>query len=362
MKILFSNSALAYGGAERVISILASKLAEKGHDVEVLLYFNRPVCFNFNKNVKIVNDESYIGVQNVYRHILWRRNYISKLRPDIVISFLAPFNMINVIAMLGLKIPLVLADRNDPRKVPTNFILRICRDVLYRFADAIVLQNKSNYNYFSRAIKEKSEIIYNPVNLGNLAGSAIKCINKEKKIVCVARVIKQKNPMLLLNAFYNISRDFPDYKLEYYGNGDMITEISEEARKKGLSDRIILHGAVDNVLERIRSAEMFVLTSDYEGMPNALLEAMCLGIPVISTRVSGANDLIQNYKNGLLVDCNDEEGLTRAMLLYLRNKSLRERCANEAVKLNSILDIESISDRWEVFISSIIMRNKVMKQ
>lgn len=354
MKILFSNSALSFGGAERVISIVASKLAEMGHEVEVLLYYDKEVCYKLNKKVRVISDEQYIGKSNILNHIIWRRKYIKQQKPDVVISFLAKFNMLNIIAMSGLNIPLIVADRNDPRKVPNNFLLRKCRDWLYVFADGVVIQNKSNQGYFSKKVIDKSTVIYNPIDLGDYLGAALKCSEKEKKIVCVARVIEQKNPLMLLRAFSYIAGEFPDYKLVYYGDGDMIREVSDAAQKMGLGDRVELCGAVENVFEHIKKAELFVLNSNYEGMPNALLEAMCLGLPVVCTRVSGAADVIDDGENGLLVDCGDVKDLEMAIRRMLKDDTFRKNCGIKAAKLNELVKYDYIVNEWNNFIVSVI--------
>jgi len=198
MKILISNATMGHGGAERVISIVTKELVKKGHEVEVLLYYDKPIFYALDENVKVTIDEKVIGKANVIKHCLFRRKYIKTEKPDVVISFLAPFNMLMLVTMLGIRIPLVLADRNDPRKVPGNFVVRKVRDFLYRFADAVVVQNESNKAYFSKQVQKKCQVIYNPIDMGEYAGSALR-EKKAKKIVSVGRLVKQKNPQLLLN-------------------------------------------------------------------------------------------------------------------------------------------------------------------
>lgn len=350
MKIMFSDGTLMRGGAERVISILASKLAELGHDVEILLYYDRKICFSINDKVKITSDESFIGKSNIIKHILWRHKYIKIRNPDIVISFLAPFNMVTIMSMIGLNVPIIVADRNDPKRVPENFVIRKVRDFLYEFANGVVVQNNTNKKYFSNKIQNRSKVIFNPVDLKKHEAIALKIKNKEKVIVNVARVIKQKNPLLLLHAFRKITKEFPDYKLVYYGDGDMIDTVKREAECLGIADKVELPGAISDVFDKIQSAELFVLNSDYEGMPNALLEAMCIGLPVISTKVSGAVDVINNEVNGLLVECNDENDLARAIKRMLGNSDLRLRCSENASKLAEQLNVNKITNTWIKYI------------
>jgi len=353
MKIMICDATLMQGGAERVISILSDSLCKMGHEVEILLYYNRPIFYKLNESVFVHSDEDHIGKSGVLKHIRWRRKYIKERNPDVVISFLAPFNMINIVAMAGLKIPLIVADRNDPKRVPENFLIRKARDFLYRFASGIVLQNETNRSYFSRTVQKKSAVIFNPLNLGEYEGAALRCEEKSKSIVSVARVIEQKNPMMLLNAFSTLSNEFPDYNLVFYGDGDMREDVLEEAKRLGLSGRVEAPGAEKNVFEKTKSAELFVMTSNYEGMPNALIEAMCMGLPCISTKVSGAVDVIKNGENGLLVDCNDEAALVKAMRKMLTEEDFRRKCANKASELSEDLRTEKITIQWIDFINKI---------
>lgn len=345
------------GGAERVISILSNALCTMGHQVEILLYYDRPIFYKINESVLVHSDEEVIGKSGVLKHIRWRRKYIKEKNPDVVISFLAPFNMINIVAMAGLKIPLIVADRNDPKKVPGNFVVRKVRDFLYRFANGIVLQNDTNKKYFSKTVQKKSAVIFNPLDLGAYEAAALACEEKKeekkKEIVSVARVIEQKNPMMLLNAFSRISDKYPDYKLVFYGDGDMRQLVLSKAEELGLADRVKAPGSEKNIFEKIKDSELFVMTSDYEGMPNALIEAMCIGLPCISTKVSGAVDVIEDGKNGLLIDCRNEDALVEAMDRMLSDSELRETCAKNASKLAELLRTDIITNQWLDFIKTV---------
>lgn len=350
MNIIISIGTLGNGGAERVVSNLANSFTDKGHNVELLLYYDRLPFYNTHSKVKMTIDEKYIGKASVLKHVIWRRRYIKNSNADIIISFLAPFNIINIVALFGLKIPLIVADRNDPQKVPTNRIIRGLRDFLYLFADGVVLQSENNKNYFSKMIQKRSTVIFNPIDVGASKGAALKCEYPKKVIVSVGRLIKQKNPLLLVQAFAKISPEFQEYKLVFYGEGNMRDEIASLAAEYGLSNRVELPGSVKNIFELIINANLYVMTSDYEGMPNALLEAMCIGLPVISTKVSGATDVIKSGKNGLLVECGDVWGLVKAMDKMLSDSTFRRICGENAAMLADKLQMDSITNQWLDFI------------
>lgn len=358
MKLIISVATLKFAGAERVVSIIANELVRQGHDVEILLFYDKEICYKIDENVNIVVSERDSGKKGLLGHLAWRRRHIKDSGANIVVSFLAPFNMINILTMAGLKVPLIVADRNDPRRIPTNSVLRTARNFLYRFADGIVLQNETNKNYFGKTVRKKSAVIFNPLNMGEYEGVAARCDESEKvdEIVAVGRLIRQKNPKMLVNAFANIAQDFPQYRLSFIGEGDMKEEIAALAKERGIADRVELNGAVSNVFERTYRSKLYVMTSEYEGMPNALIEAMCLGLPVISTKVSGAVDVIENNENGVLIDCGDEKALEDEMRALLSDAELRRKYGKNAAKIADQLRTEEIVSRWLEFIEKTIER------
>lgn len=357
MKILFSDATLLHGGAERVISILANELVNMGHEVEILLYYDRPIWYKLDERVKVFNDEQVIGNANVIKHIMHRHDFFKHSDADIILSFLAPINMVNIVATFFTDKKIIVADRNDPRKTPVNPLIRVVRNFLYRFADGIVFQSKKNMSYFSEGVKKKSCVIYNPVDVGEYRGIALKT-EKKDEIVAVGRLIEQKNPLMLLEAFKIVSGRFPTYKLIYYGEGDLCEQIRECSINMNISDKVFLPGATKAVFDKIKGAKLYVMTSNYEGMPNALIEAMCVGVPVISTKVSGAVDLIKDNGNGRLVDCGDAQTLAKIITELLEEYENAEKYAQNALELNEILNCKSIVKEWMKFIDDVRNHNK----
>ena len=347
-KHLFFIGTLQNGGAERVVSILAGKMAEQGMDVEILTYYDMPIFYPVHPDVKVTCVEKETGTKSKGKNFLWVRKYF-KEHADVLISFLAPFNIFALACNFGTGTPIIAADRNDPTKIPSNTLVRKVRDFLYRFADGIVVQTKKNQSYFSRQVQKKSEIIYNPINLGEKAGSALQTA-KAKKIVSVGRLMQQKNQKMLFRAFKNVLEKYPDYQLVIYGEGPMRAELESHAKELEIEKNILLPGNVTDVHDRIKDAELFVLSSDYEGMPNALIEAMCLGLPVISTKVSGATDLIKDHENGILTELDHQEQLETAMIEMIENPELAEKLAKNAVELNELLELNKIMNQWIHFI------------
>ena len=347
-KHLFFIGTLTNGGAERVVSILSGKMAEQGMNVEILTYYDFPIFYQVHPKVRITCVEKETGTKAKVKNFLWVRKYF-KENADVLISFLAPFNIFALICNWGTGTPIIVADRNDPTKIPSNMLIRKVRDYLYRFADGVVVQTKKNQNYFSKQVQKKSEVIYNPINLGERTGSASITL-KEKKIVSVGRLMPQKNQKMLFQAFKTVLEKYPEYQLVIYGEGPMRGMLENYAKELGIEANISLPGSVSDVHDRIKDAEVFVLSSEYEGMPNALIEAMCLGLPVISTKVSGATDLIIDHENGLLTELDNQKELENAMLELIGNPTLAEKLAKNAIELNNSLELNKIMNQWIYFI------------
>lgn len=348
---IFFIGTLCNGGAERVVSILAGHMAKQGMDVEILTYYDRPVSYELDSRVKLTAVETMTGSGNKLKNLFAIRKYFKK-NGKVIISFLAPFNIMAIAANFGSGVPIIAADRNDPTKVPSNTIVRKVRDFLYRFATGVVVQTQKNKAYFSRGVQKKSRVIYNPIDLKDYAGIALK-IEKEKKIVTAGRLMPQKNQKMMIRAFASVHAKHPDYKLVIYGEGPSREELEQLVKELNLTEHVLLPGNVSDIHDHIKNAEIFVLSSDYEGMPNALIEAMCLGLPSISTKVSGATDLIADHENGLLTELDCQEQLETAMLELIEEKVLAEKLAANAAKLNEELEVSKIMQQWTDFIKEL---------
>ena len=350
-RIVFFIGAMRGGGAERVVSIITAQLAELGYYVELLIYYDREIIYDIHPNVKVTIVEKENKTKNKLKNTIWIRRYF-KYNADIIISFLAPFNIMAVTSHIGLKSKIIVSDRNDPRYVPENWFLRKFRNFTYRFADVVIVQTKDNCNYFSKEIQKKCAIIYNAVDIKEKRGSAL-LKPKKNMIVSVGRLVPQKNQQLIIEALSSIKNELRDYSITFYGEGKERESLVALAQRNGISDRVFFPGNSDSVLDDITEAKLFVLSSKYEGMPNALIEAMCLGLPVISTKVSGANDLIRNGENGILLENNKPQTMANAIKKVLYDPILQESLAKNATQLNDILDVKIIIRQWIELIKKI---------
>ncbi len=355
MKILFYISSLNKGGAERVISNLASLFSKKDYEVLFVTSTKSDNEYTLGENVK------RIAISNEYIKSYLKRNIFNcrKLRkimkefkPDVAISFLAEPCYRLMLSSFGLKIKRILSVRGNPEKEERrNFISKLLTKMLYRRADYIVFQTKQQMEHFDKRIQKKGVIIQNPVlsTFYNVDMSNA----QEKDIVSCGRLNIAKNFPLLIKAFYLIHNKVNE-NLYIYGEGALRDELQALIDSLGLQERVFLPGIIDDVPQTIKHAKLFVMSSDYEGLPNALMEAMVLGLPCISTdcKVGGPKDLLSD-ECGVLVPTNNVEMLSAAMLDLLQNKAKRELYGKNAkIKaLNYHPDL--IFKKWEELIKSL---------
>ncbi len=352
-KITLITGTLKGGGAERVISKISTALS-KTFDIEIVMWYKGEPFYQIPNSITIVSVDEITNKKKPKTKVAAFRKYIKESEPAIIISFMVPFNILTGFCTLGIKVPIIMADRSDPRFAPSSVLLKLIRNFTYSFlADKIVFQTNQNKNYFSsNLICGKSVVIPNPVFLQkNQIGIALQQ-PKLKKIVSVGRLIKSKNQKMLIDAFSQLPEKYSDYELVIYGSGPLKEELEKYANDLRLGDRVKLPGVVTNIADHISNAKIFVLTSLYEGMPNALIEAMCLGLPVITTNVSGTSDLIKQGVNGYVIE-NTEELIQRIQEL-LSNEEKLNKLGLEASRLHSTLNIEIISKAWESLISTTI--------
>lgn len=345
---------LEAGGAERVISILSSCFTHEFERVEVMMWRDAPIFYSLEPSVILTSIPKLSGSKSKLRQIYWFRKYVISKAPDCVLSFLAPFNMLTIVSLFGSGVFTLVAERNDPRHDTPNLIWRLLRNFIYVFSDGVSVQSQMIYDYFPEIIRTKSQIIYNPLFMhSEMIGRALQTM-KSKKIVAIGRLVPAKNLAMLIDAFAQFHELYSDYKLFIYGEGILRANLERKIMDMGLSESIILPGVKQDIYELICDAEIFVLSSNYEGMPNVLLEAMSLGLPCISTKVSGAIDLIQNYENGILIDVGSTLDLAVALKELVSDKLLLNKIATNAVAISRILDKDVISSIWMSWINRCI--------
>ena len=356
MNLFFVCGNLKAGGAERVVSILANKFQSLGHRISVITWYETDVFYKFDPNIRILQIPVASGKRGFAGQMKWFRNHVKTEQPDVILSFLAPFNILTVFSLIGVKIPVLVAERNDPYFVSSkhNWFWKVIRNVAYRMADGILVQTNMSKSHFPKYLQGNATVIFNPVTFSeDRIGIALKTV-KRKEIVSVTRLHEQKNVQMLIRSFVDVHKLHPEYKLTVYGEGKLREELESLIKELGLDGCVSLPGKKTNVHDLIIGAEIFAMASDFEGMSNSLIEAMCLGLPCISTKVSGSTDLIQDHKNGILIDTRSQEQLTHALLELIKDPSKRELYGHEASKLYLMLNVDCISAQWLEYIKQYI--------
>lgn len=342
MKIVFVLGSMGRGGAEKVISLLSRHYAEKGWETQIILLLKNTVQYDLHESTKIV-DLSGSTNSRIKRLPYWLksvRSYIKKESPDVILSFAARINIIVQTACFGLKKKIVVSERNDPKSDGRGIVTRILTNLLYPKAKGVVFQTKRAASYFGKL--KNAEIIPNPICVLEYAENI-----GEKRIVTAGRLTPQKNQKLLISAFAEVGKKHPEYILEIYGEGELKESLENQISELGIENKVFLMGNVKNIHERIKNAQIFVLSSDYEGLSNALLEAMMMGHACVSTNCAGSDEYIQSGENGILVPVGDKEQLTRAMLELIENDDLRMKVSANARKSVSVLQADNIIENWE---------------
>ena len=348
MRLVFVTDTLASGGAERVISILANNLCLQYDNVEIVCLRKHLVFYDINPKVKIVFAEDHS--QGWISKIWWLRRYIKK--DDIVVSFMIRVYCVTLLALLGLKRCKITSERNDPRVADWKW--KVMRELLLPTSTKHVVQTLEIKKYFSPHIQKKVAIIYNPIN-------PKQCSNKDwnvsrTSILAMARLDRQKNYPMMIRAFLKFHEKYPQFVLNIWGNrvnDEQYEEVRQMIVDNNAVDFIRINGRCHNVAEEYGKAYMFLLTSNFEGFSNSMMEAVCSGVPTISTKVSGANELIVDGLNGFLVDLNSDEQLYNSMVKLAENPSLAASMSKEGQKARVKFDEIRIVGEWKALFNSV---------
>lgn len=277
-----------------------------------------------------------------------------KIKPDIIISFLGKNNVMALISSVGLGIPVVVSVRSNPAREYRSRVLRMAMLSTFRLSSGVVLQTEGAKAFFPGNIQAKAVILPN-----SLDESFIREVFKgarDKTIVSVGRLDDNKNQGMIIKAFAIASAEHPGYKLVLYGDGPSKDKFKELAKKLGVAEKVEFAGLVSGVADKISRAGMFILSSKEEGMPNALLEAMALGIPCISTNCpcGGPADLIENKVNGRLVPVGATKQMSECMSEYMDNPKRAAELGLRASNVQKIYSPKAVNEAWEKYLMGIM--------
>ncbi len=353
LSLCFLTGGMCTGGAERVIATLANIFARQGYHVKILCMGRgkKQVGYELDRKIEVIYIGGERGCFPVRKGRQFRRilSLLKSHRPDILISFQ---NYINVQAVFLGKmagIPVIASERSFPGKnmVGAVGLNRLCKWA-YSRADAVVYQTKEQMEYFGIRNKGNSYIIMNPFQIPVDEIPEYTIRDKALILGSVGRLEESKNFSMLIRLMANLKNDVPGLRLVIWGDGSQKEALIKLSEELGVRDRVEFPGVSRNILEEMKRIDIFLFASRYEGIPNALIEAMCLGIPCISTRFEGggADLLIRDGENGLLVDTDNELKFEEDTAALISDEGLRRKFSFEAKKLRSKVEPEMIAGKW----------------
>lgn len=355
MKIMFYISTICNGGAARVMSNLANMLSERGHDCTLITTFRTLEEYHLAEGVKRISfyDQKPTGAwltKNVAITRMLRRQ-VKQKQPDLLVSFLAEPNFRAAIATIGLKTKTIVSVRNDPNREYRGLLPRLLAKYLFRRVDGIVFQTADAKQWFPVSIQRKGRIIFNAVKeeFYNITLGS-----KPTGIVATGRLNVQKNHPMLIRAYSKIANKVTD-DLIIYGAGDP-SELMSLSVDLGVANRVHIPGQTMNVAGALKNAKVYVMSSDFEGMPNALMEAMAMGLPCISTDCpcGGPRSLFTKEMYHFLTKVGDADEMSKRLLELINNPDIRIVHGLHCKQAASSFRPSIINSQWENYLKEII--------
>ena len=359
MRLTFVIDSLGSGGAERVMTILANHFVERGDDVALVTLDDGSTLPFFDLDPRVrqqalgtAREAGSIAARlgNAWRRLWTLRRRIRANSPDVVLSFMDRVNYLTLAATIGMRTPVVVSERNDPAHHNAGPASRIARKVLYRRAAAIAVQTGAAAAYFTGRLGEKTVVIPNPVLAPAGAESSARAGNA---LVAMGRLTHAKGFDLLLRAFASVAGRFPEWNLTIWGEGELRGALEGQRNELGLADRVRLPGRTAASSEVMRRADVFVLSSRHEGLPNVLLEAMACGAAAISFDCpSGPADIIESGMNGVLVAPQNVGALAAAMASLMGDEPERRRLGVNAERVAETFSPQRVMAMWASILES----------
>lgn len=357
MHVCFLYSSMNKGGAERTIQSISNYLIENGQDVSIIVLAGTESSYKLNSKVNFYRLDLFKHTTGFHNTISKKITMIKKVKRqlshmdiDVVICFSVVTQLLAVLSNLKRKFKIVGAERNNPYIFQKNTKWYFIKKPLSLLMDGFIFQTIKSSEFYPKKTVKKGVIIPNSV--------VVSCHKKysfnNKSICSVGRLENQKDFITLIKAFSIVSKELEDYSLDIYGEGKEKNNLQNLINELNLDDLAHLHGIKDNIHEKMLDSSIFVLSSKYEGMPNALMEAMALGMPVISTNCDmGPEELICHNFNGLLVNVGDYEEMANQIIAIAKNKELANKLSSNAIRIVESNSVSNVGMKYKNYIEQV---------
>lgn len=355
--IAFVLPSLSSGGAERVTVNLANGLC-RNYNVFVITLAQGDSFYHLDENIELINcSEQSIISQNLW--YAFKNNYqlfknltrILKTNSiDLVIAFTITANVLSILSSRRLKLRTIISERSNPNIYIPNALWRTLRKLTYKHANWLVVQTEKNRSNFKAMTPiEKIAILPNPISK-NLTDKKSLQDNREHLILTVGRLDANKAQHILIRAFANVSSK--DWKVVIVGDGEESQSLIELTKSLNLEDKVIFEGKRKNIYDYYNKASIFSFTSRSEGFPNVLIEAMYFGLACISTDCPyGPSEIIENNKNGYLIDVDDIDTLANKLQFLIDNPEVLHSMGHSAHETAHAYLPDNVVTQWNTLIS-----------
>ena len=354
-KVAFYIGSLHKGGAERVFVNLAEYFLNQDYQVLMVTQYQKEDEYELAEGIeRIISDitpqeTTDSRIVNFWRrmgklHHIWKQE-----KPDLVLSCAGKNNFMTIVSTMFTKTKPVVSVVGEAKEEYPGKLMRVLANLLFPHAAGVVLQTERSRSFFSKRVGKAAVILPNSLN-PLFIRSAFQG-EREKRIVSVGRLDANKNHEMMIRTFAKLAAKYPEYTLTIYGDGELRSHLEKLIDSLELSDRAFLPGVILNVADEIESASLFLLTSYSEGVSNALIEAMALGLPVIATDVpsGGTVELIEHSENGWIIPTGDEAALEKAMDKLLSDRELAENLGAQARKVQERFAPERVNRQWQAY-------------
>ena len=344
---------LSGGGAEKVFVSLSTAFIERGFAVDMILIKKEGELLDtLDKRVQVID----INSKKIRGSFLPLLSYLRRHNPEVLIAVMWPLTVLAISAfrLSGCKGRLIVSDHNTLSLSTAKYskykksVLAQTIKWIYPLADIRLTVSEgvaADIKQLSGLFESKFNIINNPIDMKIQSDAAENTVRGHFRIINVGSLKLQKNQALLIKAFAKLLEDI-DAELVIVGDGELRGELEQLIAQLGLQDYVTLTGFKEDVAAEYIQSDLFVLSSDYEGFGNVIVEAMSAGVPVVATDCqSGPREILAEGKYGTLVPVGDVDALAKAMLQSLQQEHdgqvLRKRAADFSIEkiANQYLDV-----------------------